>query len=217
MGISDYFSGWWKCFDKVQFTKIYKTLPDLYKSTLVYPNFKEVFKAFKLCKYEDVRVVILGQDPYFDGNATGLAFANKNDAKKLSPSLEILKNSFKNLQNQQEYTIFVPDLESLAKQGVLLLNTSLTVAAGKPGSHTMLWRPFISSFIKGLSEWNPGLVYVLLGEQAKSFKPYIGKFNDIIECRHPAYYARIGEEMPDIFREVDRLTISKNNFKIKWL
>ena len=60
-------------------------------------------------------------------------------------------------------------------------------------------------------------IYVLLGKQAQTFKPYIGRFNDIIECNHPSYYARTGESMPNIFNEINKLTISKNNYKIKWV
>ena len=98
-----------------------------------------------------------------------------------------------------------------------MLNTALTTEVGKTGSHTMIWRGFISKLIRNISEYNSGIIYVLFGEQAKTFKPYIGKNNIILEEKHPSYYARTNSRMSStIFNEVSKLTKSKYGEPIKW-
>lgn len=212
-----YFNGWSNLIDEGLLNRIVSIVYKLYQSSKVYPEYKSIFKAFNLCNYANVSVVILGYDPYFDGSATGLSFDSAKNCNTLSPALKVIKNSFQSYKDWEELGNFEPDLEKWAKQGVLLLNTSLTVEANKPASHVMLWRPFISSLLRNLGERQTGLIYVLLGDQAKTFKPYIGKFNDIILCKHSAYYARTKTEMPNIFKQIDELTMRKNGFKIKWL
>ena len=108
-------------------------------------------------------------------------------------------------------------LKSWCKQGILLLNTALSVVEGKPSSHLLLWRPFIKSFLKNLSEWETGMIYILLGKDAQALKLFINtKLNDVLEENHPAYYARLGQEMPStIFTEMNNLLINKYNQKIK--
>lgn len=184
----------------------------------IYPAFENTFEAFHKCKYEKLSVIIIGQDPYFDGSATGIAFANTREKNPVSPSLEVIKKAvYRHEGKEYDSTPFDNTLLSWASQGVLLLNSSLSVEAGKPGSHYSIWLPFMQKFIKNLGEWQTGIIYVLMGSQAKALKPFIGKYNDIIECAHPAYYARNKEPMPDIFEEIDNLTMGKNGFKIKWL
>jgi len=175
-----------------------------------------MFKAFKLCPYRELKVVIIGMDPYNDGSATGIAFANKEGTTSLSPSLQVIKDYLMS-KEENYFKDFDVTLESWAKQGVLLLNSSLTVTRYSAGSHVNIWRKFVSSFLQGLGEWQTGIVYVLMGEQAKTLKPYIGKFNDIIECKHPAYYARNNQPLPDIFSQIDELTWAKNKLKIHWV
>lgn len=213
----EYLGDWYHYMDARELDMIMSRLKQLYGQVPICPHFKDVFKAFELCPYNELKVVVLGQDPYPQKDvATGLAFANKKGTDKLSPSLEVIKNSFQSLQNQKDSTNFAPDLESWAKQGVLLLNSSLTVEQNKPGSHFHIWKRFIASFLKNLSEANPGLIYVLMGTQAETFRPFIGKFNDVLICKHPSFYARNNIQMPDIFSEVDALLLYKNNFKINW-
>ena len=130
------------------------------------------------------------------------------DNKNTSPSLQVLLKA----SGSTDKT-----LESWCKQGILLLNTALSVEGGKPSSHLLLWRPFIKSFLKNLSEWETGMIYVLLGKDAQGLKLFINtKLNDILEENHPAYYARLGQEMPStIFTEMNNLLINKYNQKIK--
>ena len=109
-------------------------------------------------------------------------------------------------------------MEEWSKQGVLLLNTSLTVEIGKPGSHAVIWRPFMIKFLQKLSEWNPGLIYVLWGTQAKSFKMYINqKNNTIIQMNHPAWYARENKEIPSkFFFDLNELVYKHFKEYINW-
>ena len=99
-----------------------------------------------------------------------------------------------------------------------MINSALTVEMNKIGSHTMLWRPFMSKFLNTLSNRQTGIVYVLFGKQAQTFEPYISKKNNhIIKENHPAYYARIGGRMPsDLFTEVNDYLKKQYNQTIVW-
>lgn len=198
-----------------------KILGALYKSGNITPKQSEVFRAFRMCPYNNLSIVIIGQDPYpQSGIATGLAFGNtiSTHMDKLSPSLKVLKEAVINFENPHNCITFDNSLESWAKQGVLLLNSSLTVEINKPGSHTTLWKDFIGELLVNLSKYNSGIIYVLLGKQAQSFKKYInGRTNYIFEDNHPAYYARLGTKMSStIFEEVNNILLKNKNLKINW-
>lgn len=215
MTLEEYFGDWIKVIDKVELNKVIFKLKSMNNYT---PSMSIIFKAFELCKYNDMKVIFLGYDPYPQKNvATGILFGNKTNVNELSPSLNIVKEACINYEVPHNNIIFDQTLESWAKQGILMLNSALTVEINKIGSHTMLWRPFISKLIKNISSINTGIIYVLFGEQARTFKPYIGKNNIILEEKHPAYYARINKRMPSfIFNEVSKLTKEKYNKPIKW-
>ena len=205
----DYFGDWVKVFNK---DILYNSLVKLsreYNNKLICPNKINVFKAFKLCQLNDLKLVMLGQDPYPQKDiATGILFGNKKNTpdNKLSPSLKIIKEAVINFEVPHNYINFDETLESWATQGILMLNSALTCEVNKPGSHSLLWRPFISSLLQNLSNYNTGIIYVLFGKQAQSFKPYIdARFNHILEINHPAYYARTNSKMPyNFFREINK-------------
>lgn len=217
MTLEEYFGDWIKVIDKVELNKVIYKLKSMNNYT---PSMNNIFKAFELCKYNDMKVIFLGYDPYPQrGIATGILFGNnkKVTEENLSPSLKIVKEACINYEVPHNSIIFDQTLESWTKQGILMLNSALTVEINKIGSHTMLWRPFISKLIKNISNINTGIIYVLFGEQAKTFKPYIGKNNIILEEKHPAYYARTNQRMPSfIFNEVSKLIKGKYNKSIKW-
>lgn len=154
------------------------------------------------------------------GVATGILFGNRADVQEenLSPSLQIVKEAAINFEVPKNSCIFDPTLESWAKQGILMINSALTVEMNKVGSHVMIWRPFIIALLKHLSECETGIIYVLFGRQAKTFKPYINKqFNDILEIEHPAYYARLNKRMPpELFATISNLCKDKYGVPIKW-
>ena len=221
MTIEEYFGRWMKVIDKRELESILSKLGPEYKRKPICPAQNNVFKAFEVCPYDKLKVVMLGQDPYPQkGVATGILFGNKEGTRDedLSPSLQIVKEAAINFEIPHNCIIFDPTLESWAKQGILMINSALTVEMNKIGSHVMLWRPFIASLLKKLSENKTGIIYVLFGKQAQTFKPYINKqFNIVLEENHPAYFARIGERMPHtVFEQISKLTKEMYGTPITW-
>lgn len=212
------FNEWVNFIDIHETERLIPTLIEYYKNYEVYPKKEEVFKAFSLCSPNECKVVFIGQDPYPQRNvATGILFGNRQDTKEenYSPSLKVIRESIKNLENPNIVYTFNPTLENWARQGILMLNSALTVEVNKIGSHTMLWRRFMTRFIKNFSLHNNNLIWVLFGELAQTFTPYIygGK---VFRVKHPAYYARTNTPMPyRIFNDVNDY-LSKYNTKINW-
>ena len=219
MTIEEYFGDWSKVIDLAEADRILKKLST--SKNIICPKLKDIFKAFTLCPFSNLRVVILSQDPYPQKDiATGIAFANKSDTPEshLSPSLEVLKESVINYNIPHRTINFDPSLEKWETQGVLLLNSALSCELGKVGSHVLMWRPFIKSLLTNLSKYHTGLVYVLMGTQAISLEPYINRrFNHVIRIRHPSWYARQKQKMPsDIWQEINSILISQNGYGIEW-
>ena len=219
--LNDYFGNWAKVIDQKVLYNTILQVNRLYAQYQVTPDYHDIFKAFNLCHLEDLKVVLLGYDPYPQkGVATGLAFGNKEDTQKISPSLDVIREAL--LRPEFPHYIsprFDITLESWARQGVLLLNSALTTEINRTGSHINIWRPFVSSTLRNLSDYTTGIIYVLLGKQAQSFEPYIDRrFQDIIRERHPAYYVRTHKTMPiDLFVGINKLLNEKNGEKIKWI
>ena len=220
MTIDDYFGDWMKVLDRNETMKIMGWLKIVNKNTLC-PNIKDVFKAFKLCPYNKCRVIFIGQEPYYQKDiAQGILFGNSSNTPedKLSPSLQVIKESVINFEIPHNLITFDPTLESWAKQGILMLNSALTTEVGKVGIHTLKWRPFIGSFLKNMSEKNTGIIYVFFGSQAKSLNTYINNNNNYkLFIEHPAYYARLNKRMPsDIWYTVQKLVYNIYGTLIKW-
>lgn len=192
------FGEWMKFIDEDMLLKYRNMLMQCtLNSVPIEPSPEKVFRCFKRTKAEDLKVVILGQDPYFDGSATGLAFANAADRKVLSPSLKVIKDSVLSLVDSKESPIFDSTLESWAEQGILLLNSALTVRRGEPGSHMKAWKPFIERLLVAISG-KTNACFLLFGKTAWSFKDCIFD-NDrgVFMEYHPAYYARNNTQMPN--------------------
>ena len=220
MTIDEYFGDWMKVLDRKETVKIMNWLKTTDSSTLC-PSIKNVFKAFKLCSYNECKVIFIGQDPFPQkGVAQGILFGNSSDTPedKLSPSLKVVKESVINFDIPHNLITFDPTLESWAKQGILMLNSALTTEVGKVGIHTLKWRPFIGSFLKNMSEKNPGIIYVFFGSQAKSLNTYINNNNNYkLFIEHPAYYARLNKRMPsDIWYTVKKLVYNIYGTSIEW-
>ena len=185
-------------------------LSELYKKDIILPEQNKIFRAFNACNYDSCKVIMIGADPYPQkGVANGILFSNNLDNKTISPSLQIiLKASGSNDKT----------LESWCNQGVLMLNSALSVKEGQPSSHLLLWRPFIKSFLKNMSEWNSGMIYAMFGSTAVDLKSNINtNLNDILIERHPASYARDEQEMSsEIFDNINKLLKQKYNQTIKW-
>ncbi len=152
----------------------------------IYPEKNDIFKAFELTSFDDIKLVILGQDPYYNpGQANGLAFSVKKGVK-LPPSL---KNIYKELQSDLGFTISDSgDLSKWAKKGVFLLNSGLSVEEKKPNSHLKYsWSIFTDSIIKYISDNKENVVFILWGNFAIKKKSLIDSDRHfIIESSHPS-------------------------------
>ena len=161
-------------------------LAEEYRSRVIFPPMQDIFNAFKYCAYEDVKVVILGQDPYYgDGQAHGLAFSVKRGVD-IPPSL---KNIYKELETDLGITPPAHGcLESWARQGVFLLNTALTVRKGQPLSHRGKgWETFTDHVISLLSAREKPMVFLLWGSNARSKKSLIDSSRHLVlEAPHPS-------------------------------
>lgn len=216
MSFSNFVGKWINVFDLNKLNSILLKLEPLYRSKIICPKQSDVFNAFHFCNYDDCKVVFLGQDPYPQKDvATGVLFANRKDKSPLSPSLQVIKEACMKSSQEEE---FDPTLLKWCNQGCLMLNSALTVECNKPQSHALVWRPFISSFLLNFSRAETGIIYVLMGNNARSFRPYINEtYNTVIETYHPAYYARNNEDMPpEIFVHINELLIDKYGIPIKW-
>lgn len=221
MTLEEYFGDWMSVIDRQELNNVMLKVGLEYRRKLLCPAQLDVFKAFKVCSLRDLKVVMLGQDPYPQkGVATGILFGNKSSVSEnnLSPSLNIVKEAVINYEIPHNCIIFDQTLESWAEQGILMINSALTVEMNRVGSHVMLWRPFIAKLLKNLSRHNTAIIYVLFGRQAQTFKPYINsKFNYIIEVEHPAYFARSGTKMPyQVFIDISNKVKEIYGVPIRW-
>ena len=153
---------------------------DFYDDKICYPKKCDIYRCFNYFNLNDTKVVILGQDPYHNGSAIGLSFGI--DGNKLPSSLRNIKRELKDDLNIElvDYT-----LENWAKQGVLLLNTSLTVENAKPGSHIKFWKDYIQNIIKELKQ-NEKIIWVAWGAHADKM---IGDVPIKIVSSHPSGFS----------------------------
>ncbi|MGL5000365.1 MAG: uracil-DNA glycosylase [Cetobacterium sp.] len=204
-------------FEKEYFFKIKEFLKNEYESKVVYPPKEEIFTAFKLTQYKDIKVVILGQDPYHGlGQAHGLAFSVKKDIK-IPPSL---RNVYKEILAEGEGDTFNHGcLESWAKQGVFLLNATLTVRESEANSHSKIgWTIFTDEVIKKINEKKESVIFILWGNNAKAKKKYITNTHHlIIEGVHPSpLSASRGFFGCNHFKIVNEELKNKNRIQINW-
>lgn len=178
-------------FDKPYFAELVRYLHEQKREgCTIYPPGPQIFKAFELTPVDDVKVVILGQDPYHGpGQAMGLSFSVP-DGIATPPSL---RNIFKEVESDLGIEMSGrPNLENWARQGVLLLNAILTVRAGAPASHSAIgWQQFTDSVIKYLSDKRQGIVFMLWGAFARSKAELIDHDRHLVlEAAHPSPLAR---------------------------
>lgn len=176
-----------KEFGEDYFVKLAEFVKSEYKKTTVYPPPGFVFRAFELTPYDKVKVVILGQDPYHGvGQANGLAFA-VNQGVELPPSLQNIYKEIKSDMADEKDRVS-GDLENWAKQGVLLLNATLTVRAHQAGSHQNKgWERFTDAVVRILSETKEHLVFILWGNYAQKKGAVIDSNKHlVIRSAHPS-------------------------------
>lgn len=174
-------------FEKPYFNLLMKAVEDEYQNYVCFPPRELIFSAFNQFDFNDLKVVIIGQDPYHgEGEANGLCFS-VNDNVKIPPSL---LNIFKEI-NLDFDTVFLPtsgNLERWAKQGILLLNASLTVRKDLPNSHKHLkWNVFTDAVIKKISDENSNIVFLLWGNFAIQKEKLIDQSkHKILKSGHPS-------------------------------
>jgi len=206
-----------KQFNQDYYVKLRSFLDSEYTNKEIYPSAKDIYSALRYTSYIDTKVIILGQDPYHEvGQAHGLAFS-VNKGIKTPPSLI-------NIYKEMKYDIgtYIPNngyLISWAKQGVLLLNTVLTVEAHKANSHANKgWENLTDSIIKALNDKNEPVVFILWGRNARNKKSLITNPSHlIIESAHPsplsAYNGFFGSKP---FSRTNNFLIKNNLKPINW-
>lgn len=196
--------------------ELFTWLESEYNTHTVFPPKDKVFNALNLVPCKDVKVVIVGQDPYHTfGQADGLAFSCHNGTPQPS-----LKNIFKEISADLNIQMSTStDLTPWAKQGVMLLNTSLTVIEHMPASHNnKLWHKFTTEIIKILNEQNQPIVFMLWGNHAKQFLPILNNPNHLIlSSAHPSpFSAYNGFFGCKHFSKCNDFLTSKNLTPINW-
>ncbi len=187
-----------------------------YENGKCFPPKEQIFRALELTEFEDVQVIILGQDPYHNENqANGLCFS-VSDKVKTPPSLQ---NMYKELKIDLNIEKNSNELEDWAKQGVLLLNSTLTVKAHEPNSHKNLgWDIFTDFIIKEISDKKESVVFVLWGAFAQKKVPLIDETKHfIIQSPHPSpFSAHRGFFGSKPFSKINNYLKSKNRKEINW-
>ncbi|WP_296618900.1 uracil-DNA glycosylase [Marivirga sp.] len=204
-------------FEQEYFQKLTSFVKSEFQNKTIYPPAKEIFKAFDVCPFDEVKVVILGQDPYHGaGQANGLCFS-VHPGVPMPPSLV---NIFK--ERKADLGKSMPpngDLTAWAKQGVLLLNATLTVASKSPGSHQKKgWEEFTDAAIQKLSEEKENLVFILWGAYAQKKGAVIDRSKHfVIESPHPSpFAAHRGFFGSKPFSRCNEFLVSKNKEPIDW-
>lgn len=204
----------WKDFFKKEENRINEIINQIDFKKIVYPPQENIFNSFNLCSLNDVKVVIIGQDPYHnEGQAQGLAFSVPENFP-LPPSL---RNIYNELESDLAISNNSGDLSSWAKQGVFLINTSLTVEKNKPMSHAKIgWQELVMEAIKEINK-KENVIFVLWGGEAKKFKKLISDKNHIIESAHPSplscYRGFYGSKP---FSKINNLLSSNGLKEIDW-
>ena len=219
------FPGEWDDFlreekEKPYYRKLVEVISQKYRTKTVYPPYSQVFHALELTSPKDIKCVIIGQDPYYNPNqANGLAFSVNPNV----PLPKSLRNIYKELFYEYGYPIPRNGcLDAWAKQGVLLLNASLTVEEGRPNSHADLgWQRFTDDRIKKIDTLSQPIVYLLWGKYAQSKAERIHNPKAyIIKTSHPSpLSANRGFFCSDCFKKCNRYLkengLSEIDFRIK--
>jgi uracil-DNA glycosylase len=216
-------SGWDKVFKSFIFSSEFTDiLSKLYELSIAdkrfTPTLKQLFRAFEECPHDDLKVVFIGQDPYPQiGVADGISFSCGN-TNKVQPSLRYIFEEIERTVYQEFPSYQDPDLTRWSKQGILMLNTALTVEVGKIGSHYDIWKPFTAYMLDWLNNHNKKLIYVYMGKKAEEWSVLTGDNNYKFSVKHPASAAYNGSKWDsnDIFNKISKLVEENNGQKIIW-
>lgn len=183
------------------------------------PTLKQMFRAFEECPVNELKVVIVGQDPYPQiGVADGVAFSCGN-TMELQPSLSYMLDEINRTVYRGHPGSLDVDLTRWSNQGILMLNTALTTTVGKIGQHYALWKPFMAYLFDYLT-WNEsGIVYVYMGKQAKEWSEAVNDNNYKFFVTHPASAAYANQprwDSDNVFVKVNEVVERQFNTKITW-
>jgi uracil-DNA glycosylase len=212
------------CIQSDYFKRLGRFLKDRRSSfdTRVFPDKEDIFRAFRECPLDTLKVVIISREPYPKVNqATGLALAYGGGGPIPVDMVNIHKEYENDIAGLD--LLFDYSLKDWAKQGVLLLNTTLTIEEGKPNSHIKQWRKFTKHLFEKLSEEKVGIVYLCCGEQAYEYSKIFNKYksNLVIKSPHPKNkewlkskpFTKINECLTEIAKGIDE---NPENYIIKW-
>lgn len=183
------------------------------------PPMKHLFRAFEECPYDKVNVVIIGQDPYPQlETADGLAFSCSLKDKPEVSLMHILKAIKESVPEEFQDPNPTNNLDRWAKQGVLLLNSAFTCTIGKPGTHYLLWRPFLVNVLDSMIWSKPDMIYVFLGKKAQDYMDLIPDTGCKIAVEHPAAASYKGSnwDYGDMFNKINDCLEKLNKPKIIW-
>ena len=183
----------------------------------IYPKPSQVFRVFQEMPFEQVKVVILGQDPYHspEGMATGRAF---ECGKHPSPSWRKISEVYKEQVPDFDHNVSYGKLQKWASQGVFLINKALTVREKLPATHTKLWEPFTEYVMSTLLTDLNGRAFVLLGGEARKVVPHVHPPHKGFYYEHPAFaaYEKRKWNAPGIFEEINKFVNFTHGTKISW-
>lgn len=203
--------------DEKTFTELGMFIKSERQKTTVYPPQEDIFKAFRLTPFENVKVILLGMDPYVnEDQATGLSFAVPRD-KNVPPSLRIIRDEIEKSHNRLLLD-FDTSLEGWAKDGVLMLNAALTVRAKESGSHMKEWQPFTTAVINALNK-KVNIRWILLGKNAQEFDHLIDMSHIVFKAPHPMaeiYKPNCGFIGSGVFRKVNQSLSVLDEKQIDW-
>lgn len=212
-----------------QCDKIYARLKaDSNRGKIICPAHQDTYRAFRETPWKQLKAVFIAQDPYpwvKDGQfvADGLALSCSN-TKVLQPSLSIFYDGIEDdigRENMPEHSIRDSDLSHLSYQGIMMLNSALTVEKDLVGSHRELWMPFTQYLLEEVfTKSNKSLIFILMGKEAQYFNRYINPMqHTIYEIEHPAAAAHKQRkwEHKNVFSKVSRLVKENHSYNISWM
>jgi uracil-DNA glycosylase len=216
-------SGWDVVLNDFIYSKDFdKILSTLYKQSLngnkFTPILKDIFKAFELCPYSELKVVVVGQDPYpKKGVADGIAFSCGHTRDK-QPSLRYLLEEVNRTVYDSASASTDPDLSRWAEQGILMLNVALTTVVNKVGQHYILWRPFLAYLFDKLNWEKSGIVYIYMGKKAEEWINAVSDASYKFVVTHPAsaYHNNDVWDCKDVFNKTSEIIRKRFNYEIKW-
>ena len=192
---------------------IYKLKKEVENGRRFTPKIKEIFKPFEECPYEDLKVIIINQDPYPQLNiADGIPFSCSK-TKVIQPSLRYI---FKEL-NESQWDSFDPDLKRWSNQGILIINTAFTVQISKIGSHYSIWKPVTNLILKKINAYHENIPTVFLGKKSEEWHMALNR-QKIFKIPHPgsAKYTDGKWDSKKIFYNINQELMKQNKKEILW-